>query len=153
MSCCPSFAYMHITSKRLFTAHELPKLNWTSVANTCTAMAVFTAHELSTNRPSFAAANRRDADTRDQWTRRVTGSACCRSVQFTSVQFMCREQAFTLHDAGDVIRLYCLTLLINIHQRLCLMPLLGKFFGWSRVILWIIYCNTARSVDGDFLPW
>ena len=73
------------------------------------------------------------------------------SVHFSAVHVL--WTAFTVHDAGDVIRLYCLTLLINIHQRLCLMPLLGKFSGWSRVILWISYCNTARSVDGDFLPW
>ena len=34
------------------------------------------------------------ADARDQWTRRVTGSTCCRSVQSTSVTFMRCEQTF-----------------------------------------------------------
>jgi len=36
----------------------------------------------------------RDADARDQWTRRVTGSN--RSGRFSFVQFTCREQTFTL---------------------------------------------------------
>jgi len=64
----------------------------------------------SSNRPSFAAAAQysRDADARaDQLTRRVTGSTCL--CHFSSVRFMCCEQALTQESSGASQTVPCAT--------------------------------------------
>ena len=68
-----------------FAVHELNwgLLFWTRV---CVSNgSVFTAHELADVRLVSLQPINRDADARDQCTRRVTGSTCCGSVQFSSV--------------------------------------------------------------------
>jgi len=57
-------------------------MNWTELPCEQPHWNACVQNWLSTNRPSFAAANQ----VLNQWTRRVTGLTCYRSVQFSSVR-------------------------------------------------------------------